>query len=65
MTQIVENPNFEYIFDFDILLFNTSLESMVLYTIFCHVVPNGKGEFVSGDDICLFTCGILKSIPLF
>ena len=62
--KIVEHPNFERVFNCDILLFNTSFESIILRAILCHVFASVIGELVDRGGSSQLIYGISKSIPL-
>ena len=63
--KIVEYPNFKFVLDCDTLLFNTSLESIVLKVILCHIFTNNIDKLINKGDNYPLTYTILKSIPLF
>lgn len=63
-TKIIAHLNFECIFDCDILLFNTSLESIVFGAILSHIFVCGIDELIDKSDSRLLTRNILKNISL-
>lgn len=63
--KVIENPNFECVFNRNTLLPDSSLESIIFAMIFYHIVANSIVEFIDESDVYPLTCGILNSIPLF
>lgn len=57
--------DFQFIFSTNILLFNTSFESIVFKIIFCHIFIYSVDKFVNKKNCCLFTYSILKNILFF
>ena len=64
-SEIVKHLDLQCVLDNDTLLFDTSLERIVLGAILCHVFTCGVGELVHRNNGCPLTCGVLKRTPLF
>lgn len=62
--KIVKHPNFESVFNCDILFFNTSPKSIVFWAILRNVFVGGIDKLINRSDNCPLTCSILKNIDL-
>lgn len=60
--KIVEHANFERVLNINILLFNTSLKSIILSLILRFIFASSICKLINRNDSCSFICSILKSI---
>lgn len=61
--KVIEDPNVECVYNYDVLVFDTNLESIVDWAIPSYIFASDIDELINSGDSCPLTCCILKIIP--